>query len=319
MNTLATAYLIAAVAVGLYQSPGRGRVLAEIDEGVRVETLGKRRGRWINVRVDGEVPVEGWIDSRKIGCRVSRDTILFETVGGRKTGTLKKGALVRMVRKRGEWLHAVVSIRKPSKQEKEDDSVLELRGVIESSVCSPDVAPFMIQSPSQGMLAGTVKETPLYTVPDQETKPVLSLPVRMRFVVLQKTADGWAKGYVDEAIEIHGWLDAGNLGPAPIDSPLEILSAKSPYDHEFLLDAALSTRPARKPFIKIKAGTAVRILEIKDTWYLVETRGPVRARGWVEATRTRKVRFPEDSVAPLIRVSPKKMYPRERGRRVLPP
>jgi len=318
MNTLATAYLIAAMTVSLYQSPGSGRLLAELDEGVRVETLGKRRGRWINVRVDGEVPVEGWIDSRKTGCRVTRDTILFETAGGRKTGTLRKGALVRMVRERGGWLSVVVSIRKPSKQEEGDGSVLELHGVIENNVCSPDVAPFMPQSPSQGMLTGTAGETSLYTLPDKESKLVLSLPARMRFVVLQKTADGWARGYLDEALEIHGWLDAGNLGPVPVDSPLEILSARSPYDHEFLLDAALSTRPGKKPFIQIRAGTAVRILEIKDTWYLVETRGPVRARGWVESTRTRKIRFPEDSVAPLIRVTPGRMYPRERGRRVLP-
>ena len=105
------------------------------------------------------------------------------------------------------------------------------------------------------------------------------------------------------------------FGLAFDDSKLSLLGEIPPYDHEILLDGSLRQKPDGKTIVALPPGLPLQVLETRSGWVRVETAGPVRARGWVDEREVRRIRFPEDAVAPMVRITPVKESPDDRGPR----
>jgi len=299
---LIAAFIVASLSLPVSDRPGSRTAYGELEQGVRVEATGRRNGGWIEVRAAADIPLEGWVEAKGLGCRLSREEALLDRPGGSQIADFKEKALVRIVSSKGEWLEV-------------ESLAPALTGVIPASSCSAEVPEYRPGSPSMGKLAGVMKDSWLYAAPNTEGKGRTKVGAGLRFLVLEERPDGWARGYIDEDVEVAGWMLLSDLSDPVFPSPLAILTEKSPYDHELLLSGALRPAPKGKPFVELPEGTLLQILETRDGWVRIETAGPVRARGWLEEKEIRRVHFPEDAVAPLIRVTPQKEAPLDRGPR----
>lgn len=289
---------------GTSVTAARGGGSVRVAAGTVLEERGPARGASVPVTLEGAVALAGVVRKDRTGCRATGDVELAPLRPGGLSARLRRGAMVRPLRTRGELM------------EVETAGPLVLRGTIPARACAAPGTPYADETPAEGDLVLLARDTELRDGPDGPLK--LRLPAGTRFNARERR-EGWAGGRTDGPVQIAGWVRVADLGGAPVGSPIDVLGQPLDHTHEILAPAdVFASRTARRPTaLRLGGGAPITVVETQADRIKVRTVGAVVAEGWVEAVMVREVTTSEESIA--LPAGAARRTPPRRGPRLLVP
>jgi hypothetical protein len=303
MNVALLSILIVVDGTGVSATPS-GTPAATVAAGVVLEERGPARGPNVPVTLDGAVTLAGFVRKDRTGCRATADLELAPLRAGGIPAKLRRGAMLRPLRTRGELL------------EVETAGPIVLRGTISAGSCVAPGRPYADQTPGEGDLVLLARDAELRDGPDGAVR--LRLPAGTRFNARERH-EGWVGGRTDGPVVVNGWVRAEELGGPPVGSPIDVLARPLDHTHEILATADVyASRMARRPTaLRLGGGARVVVTETQEGRLEVRTIGPIVAEGWVDAVMVREVTTNEESIA--LPANAARRTPPRRGPRLLVP
>jgi hypothetical protein len=297
------AILVVLDGTGVSATP-TGRPVATAAAGVVLEERGAARGASVPVTLDGAVDLAGFVRKDRTGCRATADVELAPLRAGGLPATLRRGAMLRPLRTRGDLL------------EVETVGAIVLRGTIPARACAAPGTPHADETPAEGDLVLLARDTELRDGPDGPVK--LRVPAGTRFNARERH-EGWAGGRTDGPVVVAGWVRAADLGGPPVGSPIDVLARPLGHSHEILAPAEVfAARTARRASaLRFGGGAPVDVVQSGEGRIKVRTVGPIVAEGWVDAVMVREVTTAEESIA--LPAGATRRTPPRRGPRLLVP
>jgi len=308
---------------------------ASLDSGIEVKLLGKKKGKMVFVKTISPFEVEGWIKANEIGCRVTLDTQLKtgassdENIEG--SPLLRKGALVRIISQKQDWIEIetvprnikIFSVSQDKQDELSSENVLVgyiIKGWIPKSNCSTNQAPYYDSAPQEGTLYAFNNETVIYKEKPQEEKAKnnnkkLQIPGKAlkytRWVEIESQGV-WSKGYTDGPIVVKGWVQKDKLGEPPNTNPLYMIFIKDFKDYEVIIDSSLINSVTKKPITKLPGGTQVYRTGVDYEGCIVRTSNPIVVEGLIDCKSLRSLNYMPEKVIENTGKKPLISFP-ERG------
>jgi hypothetical protein len=269
----------AAVAVVVFDAfvrarPTRGPAFGTLHPDVVVR-VGRQVGEWREIEVAGPLPVRGWVQLSRLGCRALREVRLErdrEDAGA--PVVLRPGAKLAIVEAGARWL------------EVETRDVVEARGRVPRSACGAGDR-FVPLLPRDGALR-QLRAPATLLAEGPGGGPIAALPAGSRFVLFRNEG-GYAVGRTDGPVVVTGRVRAEAVGEDPRRTPLDRLAEPLGYTHEVIVAEELREAPNGRSLAVLPGGTPVNEEERHGDWTRVRSSGDVEVVGWVRGSAIRRM------------------------------